>query len=243
LSGGWPWWHLRCPGDLDDLWDFDDLLDRLVPLRAEILEGDLRPLYLAHLAMACDGNHDPEKTKEAPVPAGLKKLSNSARALAELYGMGDTFVAAAAQHSPPSAARDDPRNQHAEWLQGQRQAKKDAWPARLMADPDSTVRSELLAEFGKSRTQLVWPTVRKDRAIAELEAAADEIQRETNRRLAEKAARQKAKRLEDIAAALRQPCKKRKSSRSSVPQTPTGRSLGSWRTFERRWPAAMSPPG
>jgi hypothetical protein len=234
---------LRCPGDLDDLWDFDDLLDRLVPLRAEILEGDLRPLYLAHLAMACDGNHDPEKTKEAPVPAGLKKLSNSARALAELYGMGDTFVAAAAQHSPPSAARDDPRNQHAEWLQGQRQAKKDAWPARLMADPDSTVRSELLAEFGKSRTQLVWPTVRKDRAIAELEAAADEIQRETNRRLAEKAARQKAKRLEDIAAALRQPCKKRKSSRSSVPQTPTGRSLGSWRTFERRWPAAMSPPG
>ena len=45
------------PGDLDELWDSDALLDRLVPLRAEILDGDLRPLYLAHLVIACDGLH------------------------------------------------------------------------------------------------------------------------------------------------------------------------------------------
>lgn len=32
------------PDHLEGLWDLDDLLDRLVPLRAEILEGDLRPL-------------------------------------------------------------------------------------------------------------------------------------------------------------------------------------------------------
>jgi hypothetical protein len=43
-------------GELDELWDIGDLLDRLVPLRAEILEGDLRPLYLAHLAVAGDCN-------------------------------------------------------------------------------------------------------------------------------------------------------------------------------------------
>jgi hypothetical protein len=74
------------PGDLEELWEFDDLLHRLVPLRAEILDGDLRPLYLAHLAIACDGNHDPEATKEAPIPAGLDKLSDAQRALMELYG-------------------------------------------------------------------------------------------------------------------------------------------------------------
>jgi hypothetical protein len=62
------------PGDLDDLWEIDGILDRLVPLRAEILDGDLRPLYLAHLAIACDGQHDPEESKESPVPAGLDKL-------------------------------------------------------------------------------------------------------------------------------------------------------------------------
>ena len=59
------------PGDLEEIWEFDDILDRLVPLRAEIIDGDLRPLYLAHLAVACDGEHDPEETKESPVPAGL----------------------------------------------------------------------------------------------------------------------------------------------------------------------------
>jgi len=34
--------------DLEDIWDLDPLIDRLIPLRAEILDGDLRPLYLAH---------------------------------------------------------------------------------------------------------------------------------------------------------------------------------------------------
>src|SRR5258708_4135525 len=72
------------PGDLDDLWGAGDLVDRLVPLRAEILDGDLRPLYLAHLVMASDGEHDPDTTKEAPVPAGLEKPSDAQRALAEL---------------------------------------------------------------------------------------------------------------------------------------------------------------
>ncbi len=30
------------PGDLDDLWDVEDLIDQLLPLRAELLDGDLR---------------------------------------------------------------------------------------------------------------------------------------------------------------------------------------------------------
>src|SRR5438270_5136561 len=34
------------PGDLEELWEVDALLDRLIPLRGEILNGDLRPLYL-----------------------------------------------------------------------------------------------------------------------------------------------------------------------------------------------------
>ena len=55
-------------GDQDELWDVHEILDRLVPLRAEILEGDLRPLYLAHLAMMSDDEHDPEETTEGPVP-------------------------------------------------------------------------------------------------------------------------------------------------------------------------------
>ena len=65
------------PGDLDELWDQSDLLDRLLPLRAEIIDGDLRSLYLAHLAVACDSYHHPDKEKDAPVPAGLDKPTDA----------------------------------------------------------------------------------------------------------------------------------------------------------------------
>jgi hypothetical protein len=146
------------PGDLEELWEFDDLLHRLVPLRAEILDGDLRPLYLAHLAIACDGNHDPEETKEAPVPAGLEKLSDAQRALAELYGLGDALIAAAAQGGPPPAAPSDPRTQYAAWLQGLPEATKDQWLLQWMSDPHSLVRREILAEFRKSRGAPLWPS-------------------------------------------------------------------------------------
>src|SRR5207249_1680484 len=132
------------PGDLEDLWEFDNILDRLVPLRAEILDGDLRPLYLAHLAIACDGEHDPEETREAPVPAGLTALSGAQRGLAELYGLGDELIAAAAQESPPIPARVGPADDYTQWLGGQQESTKNAWLAAMMADPSSAVRAEIL---------------------------------------------------------------------------------------------------
>ena len=111
--------------DLDELWEFDDLIERLVPLRAEILDGDLRPLYLAHLVIACDGEHEPEETKEGPVPAGLEKLSDAQSALMELYGLSDSLIAAAAKGSPSQKGQPKPQDQYAEWLRGQPQATKD----------------------------------------------------------------------------------------------------------------------
>jgi hypothetical protein len=187
-------------GDLEDLWEIDNILDRLVPLRAEILDGDLRPLYLAHLAMACDDQHDPEETKEPLVPAGLGELTDAQRALTELYGLSDALIAAAARDIPPLAKQDDLRNQPAQWLQGQAQATKDAWLAQLMSDPLSTVRREILAAFRNSWNAPVWPTVRRDRTIAELEAAAAKIQQEAEHKSTENAARQRKKKLAAMAA-------------------------------------------
>ena len=188
------------PGDLEELWEFDNLLDRLVHLRAEILAGDLRPLYLAHLAIACDGEHDPETTNEAPVPAGLEKLSDAQRALMELYDLREALIAAAAQGSPPLAALDDSRNQQKAWLQSQPEATKDAWLAQWMTDPHSSLRREILAKFQESRNAPLWPTMRRDRTIAEMEATATTIQHESNLKAAAKAARQRAKRIAEMAA-------------------------------------------
>lgn len=187
-------------GDTEELWEFDEILDRLVPLRAEILDGDLRPLYLAHLAVACDANHDPEGTTEGPVPAGLQQPSDAQRALMAFFGLSDSLVAAAARGGPPPAARADPRTQYASWLQAQPQAVKDGWLAQWMTDPRSGARREILAEFHKGHPAPGWPTVRRDRTVAQLSAAAREVQAESDRKAAEKAARERARRLAGMAA-------------------------------------------
>jgi hypothetical protein len=187
-------------GELEDLWDLDDLLVRLLPLRAEILDGDLRSLYLARLAVACDGNHDPEEEKDAPVPAGLQTLTDAQRALAELYGLSGALLAAAAQNGPALPKRRDAENQYAAWLQRQPEATKNAWLAQLLADPRSAVRREMLAAFQKGQSASSWPTVRVDRTFAELKAEAEAIQTRRNRERADKAARQRAKKLADMAA-------------------------------------------
>ncbi|MGD0462814.1 MAG: hypothetical protein ABSB74_10030 [Tepidisphaeraceae bacterium] len=186
-------------GDLDDIWELEGLLDRLLPLRAEILDGDLRPLYLAHLAVASDGNHDPDEEKDAPVPAGLGKLTDAQRALTELYGLSEALIAAAAQNSPPPQ-RTDSEKDYAAWLERQPEATKTAWLGQLMADPRAAVRREIVAEYQKSRSTPSWPTIGLDRTLAEIKAVAEGIQHEMNRKRAEGAARRRAKKLADMAA-------------------------------------------
>jgi hypothetical protein len=69
-----------------------------------------------------------------------------------------------------------------------------------MADPRSTVRREILAEFHKNKETTAWPTVNLGRAIAELGRAAEQIQRENDQKDAEQAACKRAKKLLEMAA-------------------------------------------
>jgi hypothetical protein len=78
-------------GQLNDIWNFDDVLQDLVKLRADLVKGDLRPLYLAHLAVLTDLNQEPNAV-EGPVPAGLSKLTVGQKALVELYELGAYLV-------------------------------------------------------------------------------------------------------------------------------------------------------
>jgi hypothetical protein len=188
------------PGDLEEVWDFDRIFERLAPLRAEILEGDLRPLYLAHLAVSCDCNHDPEETIEAPVPAGLDQLTKAQRALAKFYEISDALIAAAAQEFAPLPSRIDRRTQYAEWIGRQSEATKNAWLAELMDGSKSKLRTEILEKFSKDQPTQTWPTVQLDRTIAELQTAAQEIHRRMKKKAASEAAHKRAKKLANMAA-------------------------------------------
>jgi hypothetical protein len=187
------------PDDLDEIWDFNGLVNRLIPLRAEIMDGDLRPLYLAHLAVARDANHDPDEQIEAPVPAGLEKPTKAQYAMAEFYGISKAKISAAARKSPPLEKPNDSGATHSAWLADQKEARKVAWLAQLMADPHSVVRNEIMAEYQKSRNVPLWPTARSDRKIGDIESAAAEIQRIRDQKAAELKARQRAEKLANIA--------------------------------------------
>jgi hypothetical protein len=160
------------PGVLDDIWDPGPVLDRLLPLRAELIGGDLRPLYIAYLALACDSNHDPDEVSEPPVPAGLGNLTKAQRELVRFYGIDEALLATAAKLSPPLPARADPMKHYVAWLRTQTAATKNGWLAHLMADPKAPVRRDMMAQFAETQKPSSWPTVESHRTVAELLKAA-----------------------------------------------------------------------
>lgn len=187
-------------GDLEELWDIKGLLDRLVPLRTEILDGDLRPLYLAHLAVARDYNHDPDEMVEAPVPAGLGDLSTAQYALAELYGLSEELIAAAAEESPPVSKNSHSKPDYEGWICRQPETSKNAWLTAWMTDSNSPVRAELLANYRKEFSRPTWPTSKPCRTVTQLDSAATDIAQKLQQEADAKAAQKREKLLAGMAA-------------------------------------------
>jgi hypothetical protein len=188
------------PGDLNELWNIEELVDKLVPLRAEILAGDLRPLYLAHLVIGNDGNHDTEESIEAPVPAGLAQPTDAQLALANLYGISRALIAAAARDTPPAPTIADQRVQYVEWLRSQSDSTKNTWLAEVMANSSSSIQAELLTAFRKKQCPQSWPTIERKRTFAQLHAVANDVQQELDEKAAATAARARAQKLAKMAA-------------------------------------------
>ncbi|MCK0509474.1 hypothetical protein [Aromatoleum anaerobium] len=89
---------------------------RLVPLRDELLRGDLRPLYLGWLAGTGGGElHD--GALEPEVPPGLAELSPAQQALVEFLEIDPDMLSAASAGSAraPQAEAEDSDRLHA-WL-------------------------------------------------------------------------------------------------------------------------------
>jgi len=80
----------------------DGLLDELIDLREELIQGDFRILYLAWLEAskrALERHDIYEDTFEPPVPNGLKQLSDAQKAYIEFLNIDKGMVAVASQKS------------------------------------------------------------------------------------------------------------------------------------------------
>lgn len=107
-------------------------MGRLVPLRDELLRGDMRPLYLGWLAGVTSGEADDEAL-EPEVPPGMSQLSASQQALAEFLEIDPDLLAAAAAGSPMIAESNTDAN-----------ADIDAWLAQQSDDDMRAVLKLLL---------------------------------------------------------------------------------------------------
>jgi hypothetical protein len=92
-------------------------MGRLLPLRNELIRGDLRARYLGWLAGAAKGEV-PESALEPPVPAGLSQLSAAQAALAAFLEIDADMMAAAAMAQVGSANLTDRAAESVDaWLQ------------------------------------------------------------------------------------------------------------------------------
>ena len=165
------------------------------PIRAEILGGDLRALYLGWLTCAQAGALDDDEL-EPEVPPGLARLTASLERFTEFLRIDPALIEVAAQAS--AAISDEAHSEKAlhAWVEALPLAKKNDYLHRLVAGDDPNLRPELLQAFHHAHAagRAARPPVTARRTVtALLEAAASRA--EANARAAtESEARERAAR-------------------------------------------------
>ncbi|HYW85360.1 MAG TPA: hypothetical protein VFB30_19030, partial [Spirochaetia bacterium] len=197
--------------NIEDGWEYTEgegWLTSLIPLRASLLAGDLRCLYLGWLA-ALDNSHldnDGEKLSEPPVPPGLKKLSAPLRRFAEFVRLDLDLVQIAAKTSGESALQEPSTEQVAAWIERLPGPEKNSMLMRLLHGEGMFVSAELQRRFvedeARKRLQRNAKEVQAPprRTAAELLAARDRLTAEKERRTEARAVKQEARRLQEKAA-------------------------------------------
>jgi hypothetical protein len=177
--------------EYDEDWlDGSGLLASIVPVRAEVMTGDLRLLYVAWLLAVVNGEVDEEEV-EPPVPPGLGQLSAALRMVVDFLRIDLDLVAVAAELSAPLSINDT-LTELSDWLAQLPAESKDALLVRV-ARGEGKVRAELLA--GCRRAAAPFGAVGKGgRTAGELLAWARGRREGRQRAARDEAARRAAKR-------------------------------------------------
>lgn len=138
----------------DYLENVESFLERLAPLREAMIDGDLRPLFLAWLACCWD-----DDAKVPPIPAGLNELTRPLEALAEFYEIPEELIRVAAADSSPAPASVDKARLLCAWVAKQSKPDLQRIVTRLLSNDPAEVRSKIVAEISSSQAKPSWPTV------------------------------------------------------------------------------------
>jgi hypothetical protein len=138
----------------------DGWMERLVPLRDELLRGDGRALYLGWLAGVTAGEVD-EASLEPEPPPGLATLTAAQQALVEFLEIDPDLLAAAAAASPAANDTDaDADREQDAWLAGVPVEEARSSLKLLLQGHSQQAERQLKARF------LAWQRERSPRAAA-----------------------------------------------------------------------------
>ncbi len=150
-------------------------LASLIPLRADLLNGDFRALYLGWLAAAQNDALDANDAGP-PVPPGLQRLSASLTGLADFLRIDDKLINAAATAGPAEAASKPAKKELARWIAELPASEKNKILLELAGGKNPHLSTHLLRRFRESRGRQVAANDRQQRqprrTVAELLAAA-----------------------------------------------------------------------
>ncbi|GAC1350119.1 MAG: hypothetical protein NVSMB27_29600 [Ktedonobacteraceae bacterium] len=191
----------------DEWIDYD--LGSLIAIRDELMEGDLRALYIVWMAgQQMMGSYDEEENEEEdeeedyeisvpPVPPAFDKLTAAQQSLAELLQLPQELLVAAARHS--TAAASSAGDDFAAWVKLLSPERQNEYLVRLARNEPGLSRLLVkdLRELGQGKTKAM-PSTGEHVTYATLHAESKTIkaQLEREKREQERLARQRH--LQDI---------------------------------------------
>jgi hypothetical protein len=173
-------------------------LASLLPIRADLLSGDYRALYLGWLSGLESGEIDDDEL-EPSVPAGLGTLNASLDRLADFLRLSRELIAAAAEASHGEKSHGLSRKQFGEWVLKLPSKEKDSLLLRLVEGDNPHLLTELQKRAIRELRGEVDPVNGPRRTAGQIRERA-EILIETRRRMeAEKRTRDLARREQEEA--------------------------------------------
>lgn len=157
----------REPGDTDGGESGTNWMASLAPLRSELLNGDLRSLYLAWLLNVELDALEPNE-REPPVPPGLAQLSAACEALGDFLMLDRTLLEVAAERSAPLSEVELSESDWRNHVAGLSASARDELLTHLLMRDDAGLRRKIRRELQLSRPGVRQQSAASARTVGEL---------------------------------------------------------------------------
>ena len=190
--------------DADYEWsEGEGWLASLLPIRADLIRGDHRALYLGWL-LAVQTEEIDDDMSEPPVPPGLDNLNASLDRLVEFLRIDRDLIAAAVECSPGEPAASISEMEIDAWVSNLSSQTKDTLLANLIKGDDPHLAAELQQRTILEMRSGEMPTKSPRRTAGEIISRAEALVNARKKKEAEQRARERASRQRERAERRKQ---------------------------------------